>query len=36
MAEARVRIRYFAWLRERVGVAEEELALPAGVARSAP
>lgn len=32
MAEARVRIRYFAWLRERVGVAEEELALPASVA----
>lgn len=25
-------ILYFAWLRERVGRAEEELALPAGVA----
>jgi molybdopterin converting factor subunit 1 len=32
MAEARVRILYFAWLRERVGVAEEDVALPAGVA----
>jgi molybdopterin synthase sulfur carrier subunit len=31
MAEARVRILYFAWLRERVGVAEEALALPANV-----
>lgn len=28
----RVRIRYFAWVRERVGVAEEELVLPATVA----
>lgn len=26
-----MRIRYFAWLRHRVGVAEEEVALPAGV-----
>jgi molybdopterin synthase sulfur carrier subunit len=26
-------ILYFAWLRERVGTAEEELFLPAGVAR---
>jgi molybdopterin synthase sulfur carrier subunit len=31
MAEAWVRIRYFAWVRERVGVAEEELLLPASV-----
>ena len=27
-----VRIRYFAWLRERIGRPEESLALPAGVA----
>ena len=27
-----LRLLYFAWLRERVGVAEEAVALPAGVA----
>jgi molybdopterin converting factor subunit 1 len=27
-----LRILYFAWLRERLGAAEEELALPPGVA----
>lgn len=27
-----VTIAYFAWVRERMGVAEERLALPAGVA----
>jgi molybdopterin converting factor subunit 1 len=27
-----VKILYFAWLRERIGAAEEELPLPAGVA----
>jgi molybdopterin synthase sulfur carrier subunit len=27
-----VKVRYFAWVRERIGVAEEEIALPAGVA----
>jgi molybdopterin synthase sulfur carrier subunit len=27
-----VKIRYFAWVRERVGKAEEELDVPAGVA----
>jgi molybdopterin converting factor subunit 1 len=27
-----IRILYFAWLRERVGVAHEELPLPEGVA----
>nr|WP_294500980.1 molybdopterin converting factor subunit 1 [uncultured Rhodopila sp.] len=26
-----IRVLYFAWLRERVGVAQEELALPEGV-----
>lgn len=26
-----MKILYFAWLRERLGVAEEEIALPAGV-----
>jgi molybdopterin converting factor subunit 1 len=26
-----VRVLYFAWLRERVGVAQEEIALPPGV-----
>jgi len=26
-----MRIRYFAWVRERVGRAEEEIDLPAGV-----
>jgi molybdopterin synthase sulfur carrier subunit len=31
-APARVRLLYFAWLRERVGAAEEEVELPAGVA----
>jgi molybdopterin synthase sulfur carrier subunit len=31
-APARLRILYFAWLRERVGTAEEEVELPAGVA----
>ncbi len=29
---APVRLLYFAWLRERLGVAEEEVALPAFVA----
>ena len=28
-----MRIRYFAWLKHRVGHAEEELALPAGIDR---
>jgi molybdopterin synthase sulfur carrier subunit len=28
----RLRILYFAWLRERVGTAEEEVELPAGIA----
>nr|WP_294517589.1 molybdopterin converting factor subunit 1 [uncultured Rhodopila sp.] len=27
-----IRVLYFAWLRERVGVAQEEIALPEGVA----
>lgn len=27
-----MRIRYFAWLKHRVGLAEEELPLPAGIA----
>ncbi len=27
-----MRVLYFAWVRERVGMAEEELSLPAGVA----
>jgi molybdopterin synthase sulfur carrier subunit len=27
-----VKLRYFAWVRERVGKGEEELALPASVA----
>ena len=27
-----MKVRYFAWVRERIGVAEEEIALPAGVA----
>jgi molybdopterin synthase sulfur carrier subunit len=26
-----IRVLYFAWLRERVGVAQEEMALPEGV-----
>ncbi len=29
---ARLRILYFAWLRERVGAAEEDVELPAGIA----
>ena len=29
--EAPLTILYFAWLRERVGVSEEQVALPAGV-----
>lgn len=32
MSEPTLRLLYFAWLRERVGAAEEEIALPAGVA----
>ncbi len=28
----RLRILYFAWLRERVGAAEEEVEVPAGIA----
>jgi sulfur-carrier protein len=31
-AASPLRLRYFAWLRERVGRAEEELPLPVGVA----
>ena len=27
-----IRVLYFAWLRERVGVAQEEMPLPEGVA----
>jgi molybdopterin synthase sulfur carrier subunit len=27
-----VKVRYFAWVRERVGKAEEEIELPAGIA----
>jgi sulfur-carrier protein len=27
-----LKIRYFAWVRERVGKAEEEIDLPAGIA----
>lgn len=27
-----MKVLYFAWVREKVGVAEEEVALPAGVA----
>jgi sulfur-carrier protein len=27
-----VKVRYFAWVRERVGKAEEDIDLPAGVA----
>lgn len=26
-----MKLRYFAWVRERVGTAEEEIALPAGI-----
>jgi molybdopterin synthase sulfur carrier subunit len=29
---AKLRILYFAWLRERVGHSEEEVALPQGIA----
>ena len=32
MSAAPLRLLYFAWLRERIGTAEEEVALPAGVA----
>lgn len=32
MSEMRVKLRYFAWVRERVGLAEEEIELPPGVA----
>jgi molybdopterin synthase sulfur carrier subunit len=31
-AAAKLRLLYFAWLRERVGLAEESVPLPAGVA----
>jgi len=31
-AAARLRLLYFAWLRERVGASEEDIALPEGVA----
>jgi sulfur-carrier protein len=27
-----VKLRYFAWVRERIGVAEEDIALPSGIA----
>jgi sulfur-carrier protein len=27
-----VKVRYFAWLRERIGKPEEEIELPAGIA----
>jgi molybdopterin synthase sulfur carrier subunit len=27
-----VKIHYFAWVRERIGVKEEDIALPAGIA----
>jgi sulfur-carrier protein len=27
-----VKVRYFAWVRERIGKAEEEIELPAGIA----
>jgi sulfur-carrier protein len=27
-----VKLRYFAWVRERIGKAEEEIELPAGIA----
>lgn len=27
-----MKVRYFAWLRERIGKGEEEIALPAGIA----
>ncbi len=28
-----MRLLYFAWIRARIGVSEEEIALPAGIAR---
>ena len=28
----KIKVRYFAWVRERVGKAEEEIAPPAGIA----
>ena len=28
---AAVKLRYFAWVRERIGTAEEDIELPAGV-----
>jgi sulfur-carrier protein len=31
MSAARLKLRYFAWVRERVGAAEEEVELPAHV-----
>ena len=31
MAENRLSIRYFAWVRERVGVAQEDVEVPAEV-----
>ena len=31
MQDVNLRILYFAWLRERVGIGEEEVALPEGV-----
>ena len=30
-----VTLRYFAWVRERAGIAEEQIELPAGVATAA-
>jgi molybdopterin synthase sulfur carrier subunit len=30
-----VKLRYFAWVRERIGKPEEEIELPAGVATAA-
>lgn len=32
MAERTVTIRYFAWVREKIGVSEERVALPAHIA----
>jgi molybdopterin synthase sulfur carrier subunit len=32
VSDGGLRLRYFAWLRERLGMAEEVAALPAGVA----
>jgi sulfur-carrier protein len=32
MNEMRVKLRYFAWVRERVGTTEEEVEPPPGVA----